>query len=50
MGKADDPERFYIDTIMQEKLDLYMKYVSHHSLFGDIGLIFKTIAAVILIK
>ena len=50
MGKADDPERFYIDTIMQEKLDLYMKYVSHHSLFGDIGLIFKTIAAVIVVK
>jgi len=50
MGKADDPERYYINTIMQEKLKLYLKYVSHHSLLGDIGLIFKTIAAIVLVK
>lgn len=50
MGKADDPERYYINTIMQEKLNLYLKYVSHHSLFGDIGLIFKTIVAIIVVK
>lgn len=50
MGKADDPERYYINTIMQEKLNLYLKYVSHHSLLGDIGLIFKTIAAIVLVK
>ena len=50
MGKADDPERYYINTIMQEKLNLYLKYVSHHSLFGDIGLIFKTIAAIVVVK
>lgn len=50
MGKADDPERYYINTIMQEKLNLYLKYVSHHSLLGDIGLIFKTIVAIIVVK
>lgn len=50
MGKTDDPERFYIETLMQEKLDMYLKYVSHHSLMGDLGLIFKTIAAVILVR
>lgn len=50
MGKVDDPERYYINTIMQEKLKLYLKYVSHHSLFGDIGLIFKTIAAIVVVK
>ena len=50
MGKTDDPERFYIETLMQEKLEMYLKYVSHHSLMGDLGLIFKTIAAVILVR
>lgn len=48
MGKTDDPERYYIDIIMQEKLDMYLKYVSHHSFIGDIGLIFKTLAAIVL--
>ena len=50
MGKTDDPERFYIETVMQEKLDMYLKYVSHHSLMGDLGLIFRTIAAIILVR
>ena len=42
MEQADDPERFYIDVIMQEKLKLYLEYVNNHSFLGDIGLIFKT--------
>ena len=50
MGKTDDPERFYIETVMQEKLEMYLKYVSHHSLMGDLGLIFRTIAAIILVR
>ena len=43
MEKAEDPEKYYIEVIMQEKLKLYLDYVDHHSFFGDIGLIFKTI-------
>lgn len=42
MGQAEDPEKFYIEVIMQEKLKLYLEYVENHSFFGDIGLIFKT--------
>ena len=42
MEQADDPEKFYIEVIMQEKLKLYLEYVNNHSFFGDIGLIFKT--------
>lgn len=42
MEKAEDPEKYYIEVIMQEKLKLYLEYVNNHSLFGDIGLIFKT--------
>ena len=42
MEKAEDPERYYIDVIMQEKLKLYLEYVKNHTFFGDLGLIFKT--------
>ena len=39
---ASDPEKYYIEVIMQEKIKLYIEYVQHHSFLGDIGLIFKT--------
>ena len=47
MEKAEDPEKYYIEVIMQEKLRLYLEYVSHHSFWGDIGLIFKTFFVII---
>ena len=46
MEKAEDPEKYYIEVIMQEKLRLYLEYVDNHSFFGDIGLIFKTFKAI----
>lgn len=42
MEQAEDPEKYYIEVIMQEKLKLYMEYVQNHSFLGDIRLIFKT--------
>ena len=42
MEKAEDPEKYYIEVIMQEKIRLYLDYVNHHSFWGDICLIFKT--------
>lgn len=42
MEKAEDPEKYYIEVIMQEKIKLYLEYVDKHSFWGDIGLIFKT--------
>lgn len=42
MEKAEDPEKFYIEVIMQEKIKLYLEYVEKHSFFYDLGLIFKT--------
>ena len=42
MEQAEDPEDYYINVIMQEKLKLYLEYVRNHSFWGDIGLIFKT--------
>ena len=42
MGQAENPEKYYIEVIMQEKIKLYLEYVKKHSFFYDQGLIFKT--------
>jgi len=42
MEKAEDPEKYYIEVIMQEKIRLYLEYVNCHSFMGDLGLILKT--------
>lgn len=47
MEQAEDPEKYYIEVIMQEKLKLYLDYVENHSFWGDIGLIFKTFWVII---
>ena len=47
MEKAEDPEKYYIEVIMQEKIKLYLEYVEHHTFFGDIGLVFKTFWTII---
>ena len=47
LENVEDPENYYIDVIMQEKLKLYLSYVKNHSFLGDLGLIFKTFFAII---
>lgn len=42
MEKAKEPEKYYIEFIMQEKIKLYLEYVEKHNFFYDLGLIFKT--------
>ena len=42
MEQADNPEKYYIEVIMQEKIKLYLEYVKKHNFFYDLGLIFKT--------
>lgn len=46
LDKADNPEEYYINVIMQEKIRLYLEYVENHSLWYDIKLIFQTIKVV----
>ena len=41
MGKAEDPEDYYINVIMQEKIKLYLEYVQNVSFWYDIKLIFQ---------
>lgn len=38
MEKAEDPEKYYIEVIMQEKIKLYLEYVEKHSFWYDIKL------------
>ena len=47
MEKSEDPENYYINVIMQEKIKLYLEYVNNHSFLGDIALIFKTFWTII---
>ena len=47
MEKAENPEGYYINVIMQEKIRLYLEYVANHSFWRDLGIIFKTFWVVI---
>lgn len=47
MEKADDPEKYYIEVIMQEKIKLYLEYVEKHSFWYDFGLILKTFKVIV---
>lgn len=42
LEKAEDPEKYYIEVVMQEKIKLYLEYVEKHNLFYDIKLILQT--------
>ena len=47
LEKAEDPEKYYIDVVMQEKIKLYLEYVEKSSFWYDIKLIFKTFQVII---
>lgn len=47
LAAADDPEQYYIDVIMPDKLRINLEYVAHHSLLGDLKFIFDTFIAIL---
>ena len=47
MEKAEDPEKYYIEVIMQEKIKLYLEYVEKHSFLYDLRLIFETFYVIV---
>ena len=47
LEKAEDPEKYYIKVIMQDKIKLYLDYVEKHGFWYDIKLIFQTFKAII---
>lgn len=47
MEKADNPENYYINVIMQEKIRLYLEYVGKVGFWYDIKLIFKIFKVIV---
>jgi lipopolysaccharide/colanic/teichoic acid biosynthesis glycosyltransferase len=47
LEKADDPEKFYIEEIMPDKIRLNLEYLTDRSFLNDIKIILKTLAAII---
>ena len=47
LAQTEDPEKYYIEVIMQEKIKLYLDYVKKNSLCYDIKLIFQTFWVII---
>lgn len=43
LATADNPEQYYIDFVMQDKLALNLQYIETRTFLGDIKLIFRTI-------
>lgn len=43
LATADNPEQYYIDVVMQDKLALNLQYIETRTFLGDIKLIFRTI-------
>lgn len=43
LGKVDNPEEYYINVIMKDKLKLNLEYIEKNNIFFDIYLIIKTI-------
>ena len=43
LGKVDNPEEYYINVIMKDKLNLNLEYIEKSNVFFDIYLILKTI-------
>lgn len=47
LGQEIDPEQYYINVVMQDKLALNLEYVNNHGFWKDIALIFQTFGEII---
>jgi lipopolysaccharide/colanic/teichoic acid biosynthesis glycosyltransferase len=45
LALAEDPERAYVEEVLPRKLEIYLRYAERHSLAGDLGILFRTIAS-----
>ena len=43
LSQVDDPDTYYIDVIMPDKLTINFEYIRHQSFMGDIKIIFNTL-------
>jgi lipopolysaccharide/colanic/teichoic acid biosynthesis glycosyltransferase len=47
LGRAADPERAYVETILPTKLNYYVRYVSERSFWTDLRIIASTLSALV---
>ena len=47
LGRAPDPERAYVETILPVKLEYYQRYVHERSFWLDLRILFRTLAAIL---
>ncbi len=47
LAKAANPEDYYKEIILPQKLNIYCEYVKDHSFIGDIRIIFKTLISIL---
>lgn len=46
LAEAEDSERYYVEKILPQKVELYREYVSEWSLLGDLKIMLQTASAV----
>ena len=46
LGKANNPEDYYIHTIIPDKLSINLEYVKNNSFMDDVTIIFKTLSKI----
>lgn len=47
LGKAEDPEKIYIEQIMPAKLELNLKYIDEQSFLTDLKIMWRTIVSIL---
>lgn len=47
LAQVEDPEKYYVETIMPDKLRINLEYVANHSFGYDLKLILQTFKAII---
>lgn len=47
LGRASDPERAYVETILPVKLEYYQRYVRERSFWLDLRILVRTLAAIL---
>lgn len=48
LERVNDPDKYYVEVIMPDKLRINLEYVARHSFTFDIRLIFQTFRAIVL--
>lgn len=46
LTQQDDPEKYYVDTVLPRKAAIYVEYVLNQSFLGDIKIMWRTVGAV----